>query len=347
MIPLLALGVVIGFVGVAIGHWNEWTGGAAVQVTNDAYVRADVTRLATRIAGEVSTVAVRDFQHVKAGDLLVQIDPADYEAAVAEAEAHVSSAQAALDNLANQISLQRAAIASVEAARQAATARELEARQERDRQQLLVARQVSSHRTLEQATAAYAAAQSSTNVNEASIEQAKRQLDVLIGTRRQRQGELAAAKAALALAKLRLGYTRIEAPFDGVVSERQVQPNDYVNVGSNLISIVPLPNVYVIANYRETQLTRVAPGQPVEITVDTFPGEVLYGHVARLSPASGSQFTLLPPDNATGNFTKVVQRIPVRIEFDEGQALLDRLRPGMSVETRIITDAKADKGQRR
>src|SRR6185437_7490166 len=150
--------------------------------------------------------------------------------------------------------------------------------------------------------------------------------------------DVAAAKATLASAKLKLGYTRITAPFDGVVGERQVQPGDYVNIGSNLINVVPLPNVYVIANYKETQLTRVKPGQSVDITVDSFPDEKLKGHVERISPASGSQFALLPPDNATGNFTKVVQRIRVRIKFDANQPLLERLLPGMSVETRIHTD---------
>ncbi len=131
------------------------------------------------------------------------------------------------------------------------------------------------------------------------------------------------------------------APFDGIVGARQVQPGDYVNIGSNLFNVVPLPNVYVIANYKETQLTRVKPGQPVEITIDSFPRQTLRGHVARVSPASGSQFALLPPDNATGNFTKVVQRIPVRIEFEKGQPLLDSLLPGMSAVTSINTEGSA------
>jgi membrane fusion protein (multidrug efflux system) len=148
----------------------------------------------------------------------------------------------------------------------------------------------------------------------------------------------------LTAAKLRLGYTKIIAPFDGVVGQRQVQAGDYVNIGSNLIAVVPLPNVYVIANYKETQLTRVRPGQPVDITVDTFSGEKLRGRVARVAPASGSQFALLPPDNATGNFTKVVQRVPVRIEFDKDQPLLDRLLPGMSVVTRIHTNEAGTDG---
>ena len=168
----------------------------------------------------------------------------------------------------------------------------------------------------------------------------KHQLEVLAGTKKQRSADVLGAQAALAAARLKLGYTKIVAPFDGVVGERQVQPGDYVNIGSNLINVVPLPNVYVIANYKETQLTRVRPGQPVDITVDSFPNEKLHGRVERISPASGSQFALLPPDNATGNFTKVVQRIPVRIALDKNQPLLERLLPGMSVVTNIHTDMR-------
>jgi membrane fusion protein (multidrug efflux system) len=169
---------------------------------------------------------------------------------------------------------------------------------------------------------------------------------VLQGTRKQRAADIEAAKAMLTAAKLKLGYTKIVAPFNGVVSERQVQPGDYVNIGSNLINVVPLPNVYVIANYKETQLTHVRPGQRVDVRVDTFRNQKFTGRVERIAPASGSQFALLPPDNATGNFTKVVQRIPVRIAFDKDQKLLEQLLPGMSVETRIhTTDDEADGGK--
>lgn len=170
------------------------------------------------------------------------------------------------------------------------------------------------------------------------------QLEVLQGTKKQRAADLDATKATLASAKLKLGYTKITAPFDGVVGERQVQQGDYVNIGTNLINVVPLPKVYVIANYKETQLTHVAPGQPVEITVDSFPREKLRGKVERIAPATGAQVALLPPDNATGNFTKVVQRIPVRIRLDDNQPLLARLVPGMSVVARIDTkDANGGK----
>ena len=319
-------------------RWDAWVGGSAVQTTNDAYVRAETTRLASRVAGEVRTVAMKDFQRVKSGDLLVEIDPADYEAQVAQADAGVAGAKAALDNLDNQVELQYATIAQAEAQRVSAEARDVEAQQEQERQQSLTQTQAGTRQKLEQAVADYAKAQADVRASRAVIAAQRHQLEVLAGTKKQRTADLLGAQAALAAARLRLGYTKIVAPFDGVVGERQVQPGDYVNIGSSLINIVPLPNVYVIANYKETQLTRVKPGQPVEITIDTFPDQTLRGQVERISPASGSQFALLPPDNATGNFTKVVQRIPVRIALDKGQPLLERLLPGMSAVTRIRVD---------
>src|SRR5882724_1854192 len=326
-IPLFAVLVALAFIALATLRWDAWVGHATIQTTNDAYVRAELTRLSSRVAGEVLTVAAKDFQRVKAGDLLVQIDSADYQAQVAQAEAGVAIAQA-------------------EAAQVSAAAEEVEARQEQERQQSLSQTESGTRQKLEQATAAYAKAQADLRASRAVIAAQRHQLEVLSGTKKQRAADLEGAKATLAAAKLRLGYTKIVAPFDGVTGERQVQPGDYVNIGSNLINVVPLPNVYVMANYKETQLTRVKPGQPVDLTVDSFPNEKLHGRVERISPASGSQFALLPPDNATGNFTKVVQRIPVRIQLDNNQPLLERLLPGMSVVTNINTgEAVANGGK--
>ena len=345
-IPLFAVIVALGFVALATQRFDEWVGNSAVQTTNDAYVRAELTRLASRVSGEVLTVGVTDFQRVKAGDLMIQIDPADYEAQVAQSEAAVAAAQAVLDNLANQIELQYATIAQAQAARLSAEAVEVEARQEQERQQSLSQTESGTRQRFEQAVAGYAKAQADVRASRAVIAAQRHQLEVLSGTKKQRAADLEGAKATLAAAKLRLGYTKIVAPFDGVTGERQVQPGDYVNIGSNLINVVPLPNVYVMANYKETQLTRVKPGQPVDITVDSFPNEKLHGRVEQIAPASGSQFALLPPDNATGNFTKVVQRIPVRIQFDNNQPLLERLLPGMSVVTNINTgEAVANGGK--
>src|SRR3977135_117388 len=346
-IPLFAVLVALAFIALATLRWDEWVGSAVIQTTNDAYVRAELTRLSSRVAGEVLTVAAKDFQRVKAGDLLVQIDPADYQAQVAQAEAGVAGAQASLDNLSNQVELQYATIAQAEAAQVSAAAQEVEARQEQERQQSLSQTESGTRQKLEQATAAYAKAQADVRASRAVIAAQRHQLEVLSGTKKSRAAaDREGARRTLAAAKLRLGYTKIVAPFDGVTGERQVQPGDYVNIGSNLINVVPLPNAYVMANYKETQLTRVRPGQPVDITVDSFPNEKLHGRVERIAPASGSQFALLPPDNATGNFTKVVQRIPVRIQLDNNQPLLERLLPGMAVVTNINTgEAGANGGK--
>jgi membrane fusion protein, multidrug efflux system len=345
-IPLFAVLVAFLFIALATLRWDAWVGNATTQTTNDAYVRAEMTRLSSRVAGEVLTVAANDFQRVKAGDLLIQIDPADYQAQVAQADAAVAAAQAALDNLSNQVELQYATIAQAEAAQVSAAAEEVQAHQEQERQQSLSQTEAGTRQKFEQATAAYAKAQADVRASRAVIAAQKHQLEVLAGTKKQRAADVLGAQAALTAARLKLGYTKIIAPFDGVVGERQVQPGDYVNIGSNLINVVPLPNVYVIANYKETQLTRVRSGQPVDITVDSFPDERLHGRVERISPASGSQFALLPPDNATGNFTKVVQRVPVRILLDKNQPLLERLLPGMSVVTNIHTgDAGTDGGK--
>jgi membrane fusion protein, multidrug efflux system len=337
-VALFAIMLAVGFVALATIRWDTWIGGAAMQVTDDAYIRSDLTHLSSRIAGEVLVVAVNDYQPVKAGDLLVEVDPADYQAQVAQAEAGVAAAQAALDNLANQVELQYATIAQGEAGRVSAEAHELEAKQEQERQEALMLTSSGTRQKVEQTVADYARAQADVKASRAVIAEERHQLDVLAGTKKQRTADLQAAAAKLTSARLQLGYTKIVAPFDGVVGEREVQPHDYVNVGTNLISVVPLPKVYVIANYRETQLTRVMPGQSVDVSVDTFPDEQLRGHVERIAPASGSQFAILPPDNATGNFTKVVQRIPIRIRLDGNQSILGRLRPGMSVATSIHTD---------
>src|SRR6202166_2337966 len=278
-IPLFAVLVAFGFIALATLRWDAWVGSDVIQSIADAYVRAELTRLSSRVAGEVLTVAANDFQRVKAGDLLVQIDPADYEAQVAQAEASVAAAQAALDNLSNQVELQYATIAQAEAQQVSAAAQEVEAKQEQERQQSLSQTESGTRQKFEQATAAYAKAQADVRASRAVIAAQRHQMEVLAGTKKQRAADVLGAQAALASARLKLGDTKIIAPFDGVVGERQVQPGDYVNIGSSLINIVPLPNVYVITNYKETQLTWVKPGQPVEVTIDTFPDQTLRGQV--------------------------------------------------------------------
>jgi membrane fusion protein (multidrug efflux system) len=342
VVPLAGVVAVAALVGLASVQWDTWRSEASLQATDNALIRAETTRLSAQVAGNVARVLVADFQRVQAGDLLVEIAPEDYEAQTAQAEASVAAARAALDNLGNQVALQRAGIAQAEAQREAALARQHQAALEFGRQQALVASSFGTRQKLEAAAADQDAASAALQASEAQVQAQRRQIDVLDGQRHQREAELQAAQAGLQAARLRLGYTRVVAPVDGVVGERAVQPGDYVTIGSTLIAVVPLPDVHVIANYKETQLTHVAPGQPADVTVDMFPGARLRGHVERLSPASGAQFALLPADNASGNFTKVVQRIPVRIALEPGQPLLGQLRPGMSVVTTIHVGETVD-----
>jgi membrane fusion protein, multidrug efflux system len=341
-IPLFAVLLASGAVICSAVYWNRWTGDAALQVTDDSFVSADVTHLSCRINGQISNVRVTDFQVVKRGDILVEIDPSEYQAQVDLVSATVAASQASLEELSDQIKLQYDTITRAEASLASSQAIATETREEQDRQNVLAQTDAGTQQRLQQATAAYSKAKADVDASTAMVAAQHRQLDILRVTRRQREAELAAAKASQTAAALKLGYTTVRAPFDGVVSQRQVQTGDYVNAGSNLIDVVPIPEVYVIANYKETQLTNVSPGQAVDIMVDTFPGRPVRGRVERISPASGSQFALLPPDNATGNFTKVVQRIAVRIAFETGQSLVAHLLPGMSVITKIHTKSGSD-----
>jgi membrane fusion protein, multidrug efflux system len=347
LIPAVAVAAAVAVVFISTVNWDSWVSNNPVQVTNDAYVRAQTSRIGTRVAGAIQVIAVNDFQRVNAGDLLVQVDPAEYAARVAQAKANVEAGIAALGNVSNEIELQYATIAQAEAQRTAALAMEVAAQQEEARQRSLNQTESGTHQKFEQAVAAYAKAQADVKTNGAVIAAQRHQLEVLAGTKQQRAADLLSARAVLQAAELQLSYTTIAAPFNGVVSERRVQQGDYVNVGTNLIDLVPLPNVYVIANYKETQLGQMKNGQNVEIVVDTFSGKKLRGRVQRIAPLSGSQSALLPPDNATGNFTKVIQRIPVRIEFDPGQALLTDLRPGMSATTRVFVAERIGEAEAR
>lgn len=336
VLPVLGTVVVLAGVTMVSSHWTTWLGDETVQTTDDASIQANISHLSARVAGNILRLGVTDYQRVHAGDLLVEIDPADFQAAVAQAEAALAGATATLQNLQNQKSLQEAAIATAVAQRDAAEAQRVVTQKERDRQVTLLGGGIAGTRQLvEQATAAYDKAMADLHAAEAAIVAQRRQLDVLNGQGAQLLAAQQAAAAALQTARLQLGYTRIVAPYDGMVGARQVQLGDYVTPGTALIPLVPLPLVYITANYRETQLTHIEVGQRAEVTVDMFPGAVLRGRVDRLAPASGSTFSLLPPDNATGNFTKVVQRIPVRIALDPDQPLIDRLRPGSSVVASI------------
>ena len=336
---LLAVLLAAGLAIAIIVDWNEWVGASGPQWTDDASLQADLTPLSAQVAGRISRVLVDDFQQVHAGDLLVEIDPAPFQAQLAQANANVLAAQAAIANLKAQEQLQLANIAAAEAQVVGSRATDLRDRLESERQRkLLATKVVGTEQAVEQADAAWKLSQAQVLQAVASVEAARRQLAVQQSQEAGLDANLKAAQAARDLAAINLGYTRIAAPTDGMVSQRRVYPGQYVGVGSQVIAVMPLNRIYVISDYKETQLTHLKIGQPADVTVDTFPGVVLHGHVDSWSPGTGSEFALLPPDNATGNFTKVVQRVPVKIVLDDDGGLGERLRPGMSVETTIRTD---------
>ena len=335
-ILLLAGGLVL----LLAHEWDWWVGSAVRQSTDDAYLQADLTPLAAKVPAYVRAVPVQDFQRVKAGDLLIQLVDDDYRAQLEQSEANVAAAEAAIQNIEQQKLLQQAMIAQAEATISATEADVTRFHLETVRQQALLANGLAGTRQItEQAVDNEKHAEATLELNRAQLEQQRQQVNVLDSQERQARAALKAQQAARDLAAINLGYTRITAPVDGMVGQRQVRPGQYVSTGTQVISVVPLPNVWVVANYKETQMTHVRVGQPARVTVDAFPGAVLKGHVDSWSPASGAQFSLLPPDNATGNFTKVVQRIPVKIVLDADPRVAQLLRPGMSVIATIDTGA--------
>jgi membrane fusion protein (multidrug efflux system) len=294
-----------------------------------------LTPIAAKVGGYVRELPIQDYERVRKGQVLAQLVEDDYRAAVAQAEAGVATAMAQAQALRAQHELQ---LANVEASRAVVSSTVASFEQnERDlaRQRRLLETGSSSTEASEKLSTAHAQVEAQVMQSRAQALAAERQLGVLEAQLAQSEAVIAAQRAGLDAAKLNLGYTTITATQDGVLGQRQVKPGELVGVGSQITTLTPLPNVWVIANYKETQLTHMAVGQKAEITVDTFPGHTLHGHVLAFAPASGAEFALLPPDNATGNFTKVVQRIAVKIAIDDADALADRLVPGMSVEARV------------
>jgi membrane fusion protein (multidrug efflux system) len=328
---IIVFGSALGIVLLFATQWNRWEGGAGRQVTDDAYLQADLTPISARVAGYVRSVEMQDFEHVHQGQVLAQLVDDEYRASVAQVEAAVASAAAQVQVLHAQHDLQETNISAAHAVVAATEA--LAAQNERDvkRQHTLLATGSSSEEAAERTQTTHAQLVAQLAQNRAQEASAERQLAVIEAQIQQAEAALAGQQASLQLARINLAYTRITAPQDGVTGQRQVRPGQYLGVGGQVTTLTPLPNLWVIANYKETQLTHMAVGQAASITVDTFPGHTLRGRVIAFAPASGSQFSLLPPDNATGNFTKVVQRMAVKISIDDADGLAARLQAGMSV----------------
>lgn len=314
-----------------------WLVGRFLETTDNAYVRGEVTIISPKVQGYVAELNVADNQSVAAGDVLVRIDDADYRAAAEKARADVESKRAALANIDSRRQLQLAVIDQSTAAIDSARAGAVRAKKDLDRAHDLLAKGWVTHQRFDAATAEQKQSNASVAEAEANAAAARRQIAVLDGEAAELHAQVAEAEASRRLAEVALDDTVIRAPVGGTVGNRHVHVGEFVRAGTQLFAIVPLEGVWVVANYKETQLARMRVGNPVDIRVDTFPGEVLHGHVDSLSPSSGAEFTLLPPDNATGNFTKIVQRIPVKIVFDPGIQRIGALRPGMSVEATADT----------
>jgi membrane fusion protein, multidrug efflux system len=361
--PLIVLVLAAAVIVTITRNWNGWEGARVQQVTNDAYVRGDLTPLSTKVSGIVREVKVNDYQAVHKGDILVQLDDDDYQAQVAQAAAGVEAAKAALENNLRQRELQdskieralagidqaKAQINAAQAGKDAARADVTRTRAERTRQEALIKSNATTQQKVESAVAdeeRYAAQEISRDAdltqartllrsNEAATEAERRGKTVLQSQETQLIADLHAKEAALAVAQVNLGYTRILAPANGTVGERQVRPGQLVSPGTQVMTFVENTR-WVAANFRETQLTNIKPGDAAEVRVDVYPGKVIKGRVLEIAPASGSQFALLPPDNATGNFTKVVQRVPVKIALDDSP-LTAQLRPGLSAVVTVRT----------
>jgi len=359
LVVILALAIVI----TITRNWNTWEGGKVEQVTDDAYVRGDLTPLSTKVAGIVRAVDVADYQQVHKGDLLVELQDDDYRAQVDQADAAVAAARAGIEENLRQrqladariakalsgIDQAKAQIAAAEAGKDAVQAELIRARSERRRQEGLYESHSATQQSLEAAVASegnlsgqFASRDADLNQartilrsSELAAEAERRSKAVLESQEMQVQADLRAKQANLAVASVNIGYTRIYAPGDGTVGERQVRPGQLVSPGTEVISFVALTK-WVQANFRETQLTNVKVGDPAELRIDQYPGQLIRGRVVEIAPASGSQFALLPPDNATGNFTKVVQRIPVKIALEDS-TFATKLRPGISVIATVRT----------
>ena len=361
--PLLVVLLAAAVVFTITRNWNSWEGGRIEQVTDDAYVRGNLTPLSTKVAGIVRDVKVSDYQQVHKGDLIVELEDDDYKAQVAQATAAVEAAKAAIENNRRQRELQDSkierALAGIDQAKAQITAAEagiaavqadvVRTQDERTRQESLFQTRSTTQQKLEQAVADEQRFAAQSASRKADLEQAKTMLRsnelaaeaerrgkaVLESQDMQLVADLHAKEAGLSAAKVNLGYTTIEAPSDGTVGERQVRPGQLVSPGTQVIPFVDKIK-WVLANYRETQLTNMKVGDPVEIRIDAYPGKTFRGKVIEIAPASGSQFALLPPDNATGNYTKVVQRVPVKIAFDD-QGVATSLQPGLSVIATVRT----------
>src|SRR5262245_28840635 len=333
--PLLTIGgLLVALVAARfLSQW--WSVGRFIEKTDDAYVGGDVTVIAPKVAGFITEIRVHDNQRVRAGELLVKLDDREYRAALARAEATVAGQRARLENLEAIRLLQLAVIAQARPGVAAAEAEIARTRDDQIRYRRLRASDAVSAQNVQQAETDFLKGIAAGESARATLLSAHRQLEVIDTQRRQAEAALAGALAEQETAALNLGFTELRAPVDGTVGNRSARLGSFAVVGAQLISLVPDQGLWVDANFKEGQLAGIRPGFPVAIRADVAPGRTFHGRVISLAPATGAQFSVLPPENATGNFTKIVQRVPVRIELDGEGSVLGVLRPGLSVTVRV------------
>ncbi|MDR3413755.1 MAG: HlyD family secretion protein [Formivibrio sp.] len=330
-------------IGAGIYGWHWWNNGRFMEDTEDAYVGGDITVISPKVPGYIVSAAVTDNQIVHAGDLLVKLDDRDYRAALEKAEGAVAAQQALIANLDATRSLQQAVIAQTRAGVVATSAETARSHDNEQRYQNLSARAAVSIQSAQQADADYKQALANGQKAQAVQVAAERELDVIATRRLQAVAALKQAIAERDIAKLNLGYTELRAPIDGTIGNRYARNGAFAAIGTHMMSIVPARGLWIDANFKESQLAKLRPGLPATIEADVLPGHRFHGHVASMAPATGAQFSVLPPENATGNFTKIVQRVPVRIVLDDADGVLGALRPGLSVIAEV--DARSTRGQ--
>jgi membrane fusion protein (multidrug efflux system) len=329
--------VAVALAGGAWGGAHWWTTSRFLETTDDAYVGGDVTTIAPHVAGFVTAVLVTDNQHVRRGQLLARLDARDYQAAQDRARAALASRTAALANLRAQTVLQHATIQQAEAELAARTARAAFTAIDSARYATLAQTSSGSRQDAQRSRVADQEAAAAVRASQAALAAARQQLAVLEARTAEAEADIAQARADVARADLDIGYTEIRSPIDGFIGNRAIRPGAYVTAGSYLLSVVPSAGLWVDANFKEDQLAAMQPGQAATLVADAAPGRVFHGRVESLAPGTGALFSIIPPENATGNFTRIVQRVPVRIALDGADATLSRLRPGLSTTVSVDT----------
>jgi membrane fusion protein (multidrug efflux system) len=334
---VLALVVIAALIAAVFYGLHWWTTGRFIESTDDAYIGGDVTVIGPKVSGYITELKVIDNQFVHAGDLLVKIDDRDYLATLHKAEGAIAAEETLLANLQATEQLQQAVIGQAKAGIDAASAETVRSRDDNVRYKELASRSAVSLESAQRADATFKTAQANGAKAQASLLAAQRQLDVIATQKQQARAALMQAKAERDLAQLNVGYTELRAPIDGVIGNRRARVGAFAGAGTQLLAVVPASGLWVDANFKEDQLAEMLPGQPVSIHADVLPGRVFHGHLDSLAPATGAQFSVLPPENATGNFTKIVQRVPVRVRLDAADNTLGKLRPGLSVTAEVDT----------